>query len=203
MLKTENNRLHKQEVVFFQRLLYFIELNFVFQFFTCYCLSKIRQAILLNSVCYLCALKLSKAILLFNIIAVSLICGKASAIDNTRNICIVSASIENKTQGEVKDKTASFNQAVSKERFSLETPAQPSVTPRIEKRNSFNGLFLSFFYFNRTGFFDQFIDTFQLQVVPHALKIIYPHHYFWQFLLFLSRLQFVSVAFTGNLIHLI
>jgi hypothetical protein len=123
--------------------------------------------------------KISKLIFYFSIIAVTLFYSEASATDQIRKAGLISASAENQASVIVKNKAASFNQALPKERVSLETSTQTTVTARIEERNFLNGLFLSFSSFNRTVSIDHLTDTFQLVFVPHALKIIYPHHYFW------------------------
>ncbi|MEJ8820401.1 hypothetical protein [Lacibacter sp. H407] len=124
-------------------------------------------------------MKISKLIFYFSIIAVTLFYSEASTTDQIRKVGLISASAENQASVIVKNKAASFNQALPKERVSLETSTQTTVTPRIEERNFLNGLFHSFSSFNRTVSIDHLTDTFQLAFVPHALKIIYPHHYFW------------------------
>jgi hypothetical protein len=92
---------------------------------------------------YLCSVKTTNVLLLITIIILLLLSGTASGA--VTNDCTVFSAAETKTPVTEKKKTASFNQSVSKERYSIETFIQPSVTARIGKRNPFNGLFLSFF----------------------------------------------------------
>lgn len=128
---------------------------------------------------YLCPVKLLKTIFSFALILVSLVCSKAFAnnifISNAYTITSASPNLSVD-----RNKKASLKKAVSIESFFLKSSAQSSVTPRIEERCFTDALFLSFFSYKRvTKTCGNLNDNLQLQFVPFALKLIYPHHHFW------------------------
>ena len=124
-------------------------------------------------------MKLSKIIFSLIFIAVTLICSKAFAIDNFIKD-LRSTTLESQGLSNGQNKKASLNRAISVESFFLKTSTQSSVTSRIEERNFLDALFLSFFSYKRIRkTCGNLNDNLHLQLVPHALKLIYPHHHFW------------------------
>jgi hypothetical protein len=123
--------------------------------------------------------KLSKIIFSLALITIGLFFSKAIVFDNFKKLHLQYADAESLVIGDAEAIKSTLNQSVPAASFYLKTPTHSSVTSRIEDRDFLESLFRSFFYNKVRNAGARLNNIYHLQFIPHALKIIYPHHHFW------------------------
>lgn len=85
---------------------------------------------------------------------------------------------ENEVHKKEVEKKDIFSKSFAIENFLLKISAQSSLTRTVE-RPFLDGFFLSYFRDSLKHIAGHVNELPRLKFVPHALIIIYPHHYFW------------------------